>query len=40
MVDGVSKIHEEGGALPSESLLDEGVRELLSVEQVGGSDSD
>ena len=39
-VDGIAEVHEEGRAPPSQAGLDVGVREVCSVEEVGGCDSD
>ena len=39
-VDGIAEVHEEGRAPPSQAGLDVGVREVCSVEEVGGCDAD
>ncbi len=39
-VEHVLEVHEEGVAAPSEAILNERVRELGPVEEVGGCDPD
>ena len=36
----ISKIHEKGVALPTEAILDEGVRKTCPVEEVSRGDAD
>ncbi len=39
-VEGILKVHEEGIAAPIETILDERVRELGAVEEIGSGNSD
>ncbi len=37
-VEGILKVHEEGGAMPAETILNEGIREVGAMKQVSSSD--
>ncbi len=39
-IESVAKVHEERVAPPAETILDEGVKELGPMKQVGNSDLD
>ena len=39
-VDGITEVHKEGRALPSQAVLDVRVRKICSVEEIGGRDLD
>ena len=37
-VEGILKVHREGGTLSAEAILDEGIREVGAMEQVSCCD--